>query len=90
MYTSQVVLYHVLSVFDYNLITCSLYVRCVGTLTIVDNIVEALTGWIERHACSKIAVHLLCTFLVMLLAQAMGILQTTKVRDIPFLTILEK
>ncbi|XP_055872587.1 sodium- and chloride-dependent betaine transporter-like [Biomphalaria glabrata] len=51
---------------------------CIGTLTIVDNIVESLRHWIDKHTCSKIAVHLLITFLVMLVAMGLGIIQTTK------------
>ncbi|KAH9509591.1 hypothetical protein Btru_043965 [Bulinus truncatus] len=51
---------------------------CVGTLTIVDNIVDSLKHWIDKHTCSKIAVHLLITFLVMLVGLGLGIIQTTK------------
>lgn len=51
---------------------------CLGCLTIVDNIVVGLEGWIERKACSKVAVHLLVTFFVMCIAKALGIIQTTK------------
>ncbi|XP_059171297.1 sodium-dependent neutral amino acid transporter B(0)AT1-like [Physella acuta] len=51
---------------------------CIGTLTIVDNILDSIKLWIERHACSKIAVNLLITFLVMLVSMGIGIIQTTK------------
>jgi hypothetical protein len=53
--------------------------QCVGCLTIVDNIVVGLEGWIEKKACSKVAVHLLVTFFIMCIAKAIGIIQTTKV-----------
>ena len=53
--------------------------QCIGCLTIVDNIVVGLEGWIERKACSKVAVHLLVTFFVMCIAKGLGIIQTTKV-----------
>ncbi|KAK7474656.1 hypothetical protein BaRGS_00034080 [Batillaria attramentaria] len=56
----------------------SLMFLCVGCLTIVDNIVCALEGWIERKACSKVAVHLLVTFFVMCIAKGLGIIQTTR------------
>ncbi|XP_025082543.1 sodium- and chloride-dependent GABA transporter ine-like [Pomacea canaliculata] len=56
----------------------SLMFLCVGCLTIVDNVVEALAGWIERKACSKVAVHLLITFIVMCVAKALGIIHTTR------------
>lgn len=51
---------------------------CVCTLTIVDNILDSLRHWIDKHACSKIAVNLLITFVVMLVAMGIGIIQTTK------------
>ncbi|KAK7095897.1 sodium-dependent proline transporter-like [Littorina saxatilis] len=56
----------------------SLMYLCIGCLTIVDNIVVGLEGWIERKACSKVAVHLLVTFFVMCIAKALGIIHTTK------------
>ena len=40
-----------------------------------------LEGWIERKACSKVAVHLLVTFFVMCVAKGLGIIQTTKVNS---------
>lgn len=56
----------------------SLMYLCLGCLTIVDNIVCGLEDWIEKKACSKVAVHLLVTFFVMCVAKGLGIIQTTR------------
>ncbi|XP_048251093.1 sodium-dependent proline transporter-like [Haliotis rufescens] len=50
----------------------------VGSLTIVDNIMDSLEEWIDKKCCSKIVIHLLMTFVIMCVAKGMGILQTTK------------
>ncbi|XP_050395852.1 sodium- and chloride-dependent betaine transporter isoform X1 [Patella vulgata] len=51
---------------------------CIGCLTIVDNIMDSLEEWVSRKSCSKIAVHLLMSFVVMCIAKGLGILQTTR------------
>lgn len=62
---------------------------CVGTLTIVDNIVDAIKKSLSCQPCNRITVSIFVTFFVTITALGIGSLQTMQVGHYVFLLITQ-
>ncbi|GFO47778.1 sodium-and chloride-dependent glycine transporter 1 [Plakobranchus ocellatus] len=62
---------------------------CVGTLTIVDNIVDAIKKSLSCQSCNRITISIFVTFIVAVSALGIGSLQTMEVGHYVFLLITQ-